>query len=208
MEAIMQDRVKEICFAAMVLVVCGAAIAQAQDDRVLKGTVSLPREAGSVRDVVVYLDGRIGTAKSGKSVVDQKGMMFVPHVSAVVVGSAIEFLNGDPVPHNVFSTSPAKHFDLGMFNKGESRTVTLDAPGIVELRCNVHPKMRAFIVVLENEYFTIPDDQGNFQISGIPPGRYKLCAWHETLPAIETWVNLDEAKIRTVDLRLQNRESR
>src|SRR5262249_46231858 len=192
-----------ISMATLALVACGSVAVLADDDRVVKGTVRLPSENGQARDVVIYLEGRIGAPAPRKAVIDQKEMTFVPHVVGVTAGSAVGFLNSDPVPHNVFSTSTAKHFDLGVFTRGESRAVTFNTPGGVELRCNVHPKMRAFVVVLENNYFAMPDEQGNFQISGIPAGRYKLRAWHEGLPPAETWVNLDDAKLRDVELRLQ-----
>lgn len=177
--------------------------ANAANDRVVKGTVHLPAGVDSLGDTVVSLEGRVGTPTPGKVVMDQKGLAFVPHVLGVVVGGSVEFLNDDSVLHNVFSDSAAKRFDLGMFGRGESRTVTFDTPGVVELRCNVHPKMHAFILVLENNFFAPADQGGNFQIGDIPPGRYKLRAWHEGLSPTETWVNLDEAKIRTVDVRLQ-----
>ncbi|MFQ5665610.1 MAG: plastocyanin/azurin family copper-binding protein [Candidatus Binatia bacterium] len=176
-----------------------AAPAAASD--IVKGTVVLPRDSGSVRNVVVYLEGAIGTPMPSTVVIDQKGLKFVPHVVAIVKGSTVKFLNSDPVFHNVYSSSATKRFDLGMFAQGESRNVTFDTPGVVELRCAVHPKMQGFVLVLENNYFTTPDERGDFQIGGVPRGRYKLRAWHEALPAVETWVNLEEAKLRDIELR-------
>ena len=174
--------------------------AVAQNDRIVKGTVSLPPDSGSVKDVVVYLEGSLGAATPAKATFDQKNMSFIPHVLPVAVGTSVEFLNGDDVLHNVFSNSATNHFDVGMFKRGESRRVSFDKPGVVELRCNVHPTMHAYVVVLDNNYFTTPDARGNYQISGIPAGRYKLRAWHESLPPIETWANLDDATLRSIDL--------
>jgi plastocyanin len=176
----------------------------AENDGIVKGTVRLPADGGSPIDVVVYLDGATGTPTPAKVEMDQKAETFVPRVLAVPVGSSVEFRNSDPFLHNVFSTSPAKHFDLGMFGQGQSRSVTFDTPGVVEVRCNVHPKMHAYIVVRGNNYFSIPDAQGNFQISDLPPGRYKLVAWHPTLKPVELWVNLNEARLRTVNVDLKD----
>jgi plastocyanin len=166
----------------------------------VKGIVSLPPDSGSPKDVVVYLEGTIGTPKPGKAVMDQKDKAFLPHVLPVVAGSSVEFLNNDTVLHNVFSNSKPDPFDVGMFGHGESRTATFATAGVVEVRCNVHPTMQAFVVVLENGYFAQPDERGHYQISGIPPGRYRLRAWHPSLPAVEGWANLDDASLRTVDL--------
>jgi plastocyanin len=186
---------------AVTLPLVAAGRAAAQNDRIVKGTVTLPPDSGSPKDVVVYLEGTIGTPTPGKGSVDQRDMTFIPHVLPVALGSTVEILNTDDVLHNTFSNSAAKRFDVGMFKRGESRSVTFDKPGIVELRCNVHPKMHAFILVLENNYFATPDERGSYQISGIPAGRYKLRAWHESLPPIETWANLDDATLRSIDLK-------
>jgi len=188
-----------------VMVAVGLSIgrANAANDRIVKGTVMLPPDAGSPHDALVYLEGHIGSPTPTKMVIDQKDSTFIPHVVGVVVGGTVEFRNSDTILHNVFSTSPAKHFDLGMFGRGESRTVSFDTPGMVEVRCNVHPKMHAFILVSENNYFATPDERGDFEINGLPAGRYKLHAWHEGFPEKETWVNLEDATLRTVEMRLQ-----
>ena len=189
--------------AVMVAVSLVAGPAAAQNDRIVKGTVTLPPDSGSVKDVVVYIEGMVGTPTPSKASVDQKNTTFIPHVLPVTVGSTVEFRNSDEVMHNVFSNSATQRFDLGMFGRGETRSVTLDKPGIVELRCNVHPTMHAYIVVLANNYFATPDERGSYQISGLPAGRYKLRAWHESLPPIETWANLDDATLRHVDLKFK-----
>jgi len=154
-----------------------------------------------VKDVVVYLEGTIGTPRAATASIDQKNMTFIPHVLPVVVGSSVAFRNSDDVMHNVFSNSTTQQFDVGMFGRGESRSVTFEKAGVVELRCNVHPTMHAFIVVLQNNYFTTPDERGNYQITGLPAGRFKLRAWHESLPPVETWANLDDATLRSIDLK-------
>jgi plastocyanin len=192
-------RLTLLAIAVTLPLIAGHAVAQ--NDRIVKGTVTLPPDSGSAKDVVVYLEGTIGAPTPGKATIDQKEMTFIPHVLPVAVGSTVEFLNGDDVLHNTFSNSAAKRFDVGMFKRGESRSVTFDKPGIVELRCNVHPKMHAFVLVLENNYFATPDERGSYQIGGIPAGRYKLRAWHESLPPIETWANLDDATLRSIDLK-------
>jgi plastocyanin len=189
--------------ALILLLYAHAGAVNAAGGASVKGTVSLPAESGAPSDVVISLEGSLGTPAPTKAVIDQKEMTFVPHVVAVAAGGSVEFLNSDPVMHNVFSSAAAKRFDLGMFGKGETRTVVFEKPGVVELRCNVHPKMRAFVVVLSNNYFAIPDARGNFQIAGVPAGRYQLRAWHESLPAVETWVNLDDGTVQSVDVRFK-----
>jgi hypothetical protein len=85
----------------------------------------------------------------------------------------------DPIFHNVFSLSKPKSFDLGSYDKGQSRTVAFPKPGVVYVYCRLHPNMEATIVVTPNRWYVRPDPQGQYRISDVPPGRYTLVAWHK-----------------------------
>lgn len=126
----------------------------------------------------------------GTAVMDQKNLRFVPHVLAIQRGTTVQFPNNDPLSHNVFSISPAKRFNLGMYPQGESRSLRFDRAGVVEVLCNVHLEMSAFIVVLKNPYFARSDADGRYRISGIPAGRHRIRCWHESLPAEEREVEV------------------
>ena len=65
----------------------------------------------------------------------------------IKVGDSIKFLNEDPWSHNVFSLSATKNFDLGSYPKGQSKSVTFDKPGQVEIECSIHPQMRLHLEV-------------------------------------------------------------
>ncbi|MFH1068631.1 MAG: hypothetical protein V1794_03320, partial [Candidatus Glassbacteria bacterium] len=90
----------------------------------------------------------------------QQNKTFVPHVLPVQVGSTVGFPNLDPLYHNVFSYSHAKRFDLGRYQKGKSKEVTFDKAGIVEVYCEIHENMLAYIVVVDSPYFTRADSEG------------------------------------------------
>jgi plastocyanin len=135
--------------------------------------------------VVVYVEGLSWDKQRGDggvAVIDQTHENFVPHVLPILVGATVKFLNSDDVYHNVFSYSPAKSFDLGRYAKGQSRSVTFDKPGVVKIYCDIHTHMSAFILVLENPFFTTTDDDGNFAIKDVPPGTYTLKAWYGRWP--------------------------
>jgi plastocyanin len=104
---------------------------------------------------------------------------FSPHVLVLPVGSTVTFPNHDPFNHNVFSLSEENPFDLGLYGRGETRTVKFSRAGIVRIFCNVHPQMSALVVVRENPYYSQPSSDGSFTIDGVPAGRYVLHAWHE-----------------------------
>ena len=147
----------------------------------------------AMHDFVVYVEGSFGTNSASTNVTEvattrvaQEGAMFTPHVLPVMVGTTIEWPNDDEIYHNVFSMSDAKQFDLGLY-KGPhpEKRVTFDKPGRVDVFCSIHSNMHCIILVLENPYFARTDENGNYKIPDVPPGTYKLKAWHERLPADE-----------------------
>lgn len=115
------------------------------------------------------------------AVIDQKSLRFAPHVLAILAGTTVEFPNDDPLLHNVFSISNAKRFNLGLYGKGAARSVRFDQPGIVQLLCNVHQEMSAYIVVLKNPYYTVAGAGQKFHIAKVPPGRHRVRCWQEEL---------------------------
>jgi plastocyanin len=158
------------------------------------------------KDVVVYLKGVKGKFKAPKqnAIVDQKNLVFIPHVQPVLAGTTVEFKNSDNVNHNVFSPAICKKFNLGTFNPGMHRTVTFDEPCVVDLLCNVHSEMLAYIVVLDNPYFAKTDKNGKFKIENVPAGTYEITAWSEKLkPSGKTTVTVTDGKTASVDIKLK-----
>jgi len=135
---------------------------------------------------VVYVDtiqGKTFPAPTAKPVMDQKSLMFNPHVLVVQQGTTVEFLNSDTVQHNVFwpSISGNKKLthNLGTWPKGEKKAFKFDDPGVVPLLCNVHPEMSGYIVVSPTPFFAETDASGSFKIENVPDGKYNVVAWHE-----------------------------
>jgi len=137
------------------------------------------------------LDGRLGVVMvqpaSGKwpkrtakqRIIEQRDRMFAPHVMMVPVGSTVSFPNFDPVFHNVFSLSPTKPFDLGIFKNGESRDVTFEKEGILRIGCNLHANMSAYLVVVAAPHYVVTSPDGKFRFKSLAPGKYKVRAWSE-----------------------------
>ena len=152
-----------------------------------------------------------------KFVMDQKDLAFIPHILPVLVGSTVQFPNHDKVSHNVFSLSRTKTFNLGSYAAGTSKSVVFDKPGIVELRCDVHAEMSAYIIVLKNPYWAITDEQGHFEIpelgyleqhgfkgvSGLTAGKYVLKTWHEKLESMKQEVEVPGEGDSAVQLDLR-----
>jgi plastocyanin len=135
---------------------------------------------------VVYVDaiaGKTFPAPKDHPVMDQKGLMFSPHIMAIQQGTTVEFLNSDTVQHNAFWTAisgdkKAGH-NLGTWPKGEKRPFTFAKAGVVPVLCNVHPEMTGYVIVSPTPYFAETDDSGNYKIKDVPDGSYTVTAWHE-----------------------------
>jgi plastocyanin len=112
----------------------------------------------------------------------QKDQSFVPRVVAVPLGSPVDFPNLDPIYHNVFSLSPVKRFDLGKYPRGQSRRVLFDKPGLVNVYCDIHSDMAAFILVVPNRAYAQPDAQGSYHLPPLPTGHYVVHVWHPDRP--------------------------
>lgn len=170
----------------------GLAIAIPALAGTIEGRVRTADSKAELSDFVIFVDDIEGPFPAPKepAVMDQKALQFIPHVLAVQAGTLVEFPNSDPVSHNVFSISDPKRFNLGLYQSGTARRVKFDRPGVVELLCNVHLEMSAYIVVVKNPYFAQPKADGTFRIANVPPGRYRVRSWHERLPAREQEVEV------------------
>jgi plastocyanin len=180
---------------AIAVLLLVARAAAGGDAGSIKGTVSGPD--GPVADAVVTVD-----APARHAVIDQRNQTFVPHVVGVPVGTTVDFPNHDPMLHNVFSASPAKRFDLGMYGEGETKSVTFDTPGVVRLLCNAHPKMEAFVVVSPNPWIAVTDARGAYAITGVPAGSRTVHVWHERLAEATAPVVVRADQVQPLDLRL------
>ena len=163
----------------LIAVVTGIAVAASA------GTIS-GQVSGVPGQSVVYVDaisGKTFPAPTEHPVIDQKSLVFQPHVTAVQVGNTVDFLNSDSVAHNVFWTSIGGNkklsHNLGTWPKGEKKSFKFDTPGTVPILCNVHPEMSAYLVVAPTPYFATSDQAGNYKIENVPDGSYTVTAWHE-----------------------------
>ena len=185
----------------------------------IKGTVKV-KGLRSPANVLVYLtkapSGSMDLSKTN-FVMDQLNLEFRPHVLPVLVGSTVQFPNNDQVDHNIFSMSRTKKFNLGSYKPGDSKAVLFEKPGIVELRCDVHAEMAAYILVMNNPYFAVTDKNGNFQIpdasylqqagledlADLATGKYFIKTWHEKLKTQKEAITITADEDVTVQLNLK-----
>ena len=146
----------------------------------ISGSVSAP-QAKLKKDCVVYVDNVSGQwPPTQGAAINQKGLVFHPRVLPIVVGTTVNFLNEDNVLHNVFSPSDiAEKFNLGTWPPGEIKTYTFAKTGFAPLLCNVHTEMEGYVVVLQNPFFALTDENGGYTIKDVPPGSYALKVWNK-----------------------------
>ena len=155
--------------------------------------------------VVVYVVGRAGASPSsnGPWIMVQQDTAFAPAALTIPVGGSVDFPNEDTFFHNVFSYSSTHRFDLGRYPKGESKSEQFLEPGIVEVFCEVHDKMRGVIVVTENPFHTTVAEDGSFRIDGLPPGDHEIALWSADHRPITRTVRVQAGSTTRIEVELR-----
>jgi len=139
-------------------------------------------------------------AKTSPKKMEQRGFQFRPGLLVVQTGTPVIFPNQDPLYHSVFSYSPVKRLDLGRYRQGEEPpAVTMDLPGMIQLFCEVHDHMRGTILIVDTPWFAVTDEQGNFEIRGIPAGKYPVKVWISAKETLQKEVELVAGQMLEVD---------
>jgi plastocyanin len=151
--------------------------------------------------VVVYLEGSSASVSAAPKTaeMEQQNRRFSPDLVVIPAGSSVSFPNFDPIFHNVFSLSKAKHFDLGNYDKGQTKTVIFPRPGIIAVYCHLHPNMAGTIIVTPNPWGVRVDASGQYTLAGVPPGKYTVVAWHKTGGTFRKTIEVSAAHDSVVD---------
>lgn len=130
-------------------------------------------------DAVVTLKGPATVAPGAlKADMDQRDQEFSPRVLAVHTGTQVKFPNSDNIRHQVYSFSPAKRFELRLYEGTPSEPLLFDKPGVVVLGCNIHDWMVGYIYVTDEPLFGVTDSSGVLRLDQVPAGRYQATLWH------------------------------
>jgi len=131
--------------------------------------------AQTAQNAVVYLENApIEQVVDAK--IDDVKMNFLPYVTVVTVGGTLTYVNKQPFPDSIFSTSNEK-WDLGMIEAGGMRKRKFERAGAYNLLCHLHPNQLGFIIVSPSSYVAKADKQGNFELANVPSGTYDVVAW-------------------------------
>jgi plastocyanin len=162
-----------------------------------------------IRNVVVSLQPPPPGAKWPVALpvvqMDQEQCVFVPRVVVVPAGGTVEFLNSDRLLHNLHSASKENRIFNRTQPRGRTIPVVLERPEILRVDCDLHPWMRAWVVVAEHPFYAVTNDQGECMLDHVPPGEYTLQLWQESLGAVTKVVAVKDEAITTVTAEMSQK---
>ena len=167
----------------LLIAAAASVVATAVSAATVNGKVMFMTRRGQnpvVNETLVWLEpaGKTWKKPPAAFTMTTRSKTFLPHVLAVPAGSTVNFPNEDPIAHNLFSLTPGNTFDLGLYRRGAGKAHKFDAPGTVNVYCNVHPNMSAIVHVMSTPFYGFADPNGNYSFD-VPAGRYRLVAWNE-----------------------------
>jgi hypothetical protein len=139
--------------------------------------------SGGVANTVVFLRnvsrGKEMDLPVARRSLNQKNCRYEPHILLVPVQATLTVKSSDPLLHTVHMSGSAD-YNLPFTAKGQEITRPMTREGIVSLRCNAgHVWMNGEMIVAKNPYYAVTDEDGNFELTQVPPGQYEIVAWHE-----------------------------
>jgi plastocyanin len=169
----------------------------------------IDRDGRPVGGLVVLLQspGPTGTKAQGSpAIMDQIEQRFLPFVLPVRTGTAVTFPNSDSVAHQVYSFSPPKRFELGLYRGRPHAPVVFDKPGIVVLGCNIHDKMIGYVYVTDAPLFGKTNERGTWRVDDVTPAEYRLEVWSPLLardePPLARSLAINESRATDIVIRL------
>jgi carboxypeptidase family protein len=162
-------------------------------------------ENNGIKNVVIVIEN----IERGKKpiistlVVENRHCHFVPHVQSGMVGETFEIRNSDPVLHNThLHLEDVTLLNVAMPPNGRNVKKNILQKGIVKINCDAHKFMQGWVLISENPYSAVTDQEGNYAISDIPPGNYKVKVWHEGIPVQEKEITVTSDKKTNLSIEL------
>jgi plastocyanin len=162
-------------------------------------------EKGGLANVLVIVDvpgAKVEPPKDPISL-DQKQCVFEPHCMIVPAGAKVLFLNSDTVTHNVHIYAAKNEVTNKTIAPGAKDEALFDKAEKVQLKCDYHPWMSSWLLVVDSPYCALTKPDGSFSIPGLKPGTYKVKLWHEALGRSESQVVIGEdGKSAPLDVKM------
>jgi plastocyanin len=158
----------------------------------------------ALRNVVVYISASASddtrAAPGPPAIFDQRDCHYTTHVLAVRTGQDIKISNSDPFAHNIHPVAKInREWNKMQLPNTPAFSYAYDKEEIIPIKCNIHPWMQGYFVVLNNSHFAVTGETGQFSLANLPPGRYVLTAWHETLGTQSREITVAGNQSQTID---------
>ncbi len=165
---------------------------------------------GALTDAVVYLyrvkAGKDFPADIANAELNQERCDFKPFLGVMKNGEQLTVKNSDPVLHNIHTYEIIGRARKTVFNisqPGDLKTirkqVKLKRGSAMKVECDAHDFMHSFTFVAKNPYFAVVGEDGSFSIDDVPPGTYKIRAWHGTLGEKKGTVTVEAGNTARID---------
>ena len=95
-------------------------------------------------------------------------------------GQSVKLKNSDTVGHNCHIITFTNEHNINLPAGGEVDIVLENShktPG--QVKCDIHKWMDGVILVRDNPYVAITDEEGNFEIQNVPEGEWEFQFWHK-----------------------------
>lgn len=178
------------------------------------------RRSGSIRGRVLYLSSELNATRGGPLVVlatpvkaprpkapppsEYRFTGCFPPLLVVPAGGTVRVVNDHGLCHAFFSSSRPNLFETGPLHPGQAADVALAHGGVVHVYCSLHPGRQGTILVTATPYRAMVGPDGGFAFDDLPPGRYLLETWSETLPTQRADVFVGDGDVRVVDIPLDD----
>jgi plastocyanin len=169
------------------------------------------RDTGALAEAVVCLSAKSLSGfqprtEPAEVVMDQKDFRFVPETIAIRAGDRVQFTNGDPAAHNVFTGDGSDPFNVTMAAEGSHLQTIRRAGGVrkpIRIGCTFHSTMQAWIFVFDHPFYAVTTEDGRFRFEGVPPGEYTLDVVHPAGQlAWRTTVTVADGDVLVHDVRV------
>ena len=179
--------------------VCGVTV----PDEALEADPTSRGLAGVIVSVEGVLKGK-PLPEDGAVTIENRTCRFFQRANVAFVGSVVRIKNSDPIMHNTHIRKDAR-FGSTVINVAQPVGAPiiekgLDEVGVLDVRCDAHTFMRASLHVFDHPYFSVTDQAGRFELTGVPPGKYRLRFWHEKFGAREQVLTVPASGDLSVDL--------